>query len=85
MPLISQKVGASSPSLADSVTILDNYTPNFLLLTEIAFHLHSGALPYTLRNRGYKMHYHPANEPPHLDTLPEARLLLKLIHLGGRC
>ena len=54
MTLNAQKAEAYNPSLADMVTLLGNYTLDFLLMTENPLHSHSKALTHTLRNRGYK-------------------------------
>ena len=59
----AQKAGANSPSLVDIIPMLDNHSPDFLLLTETPLHPHSGALLHALRNRGYKIHHHPTNAP----------------------
>ena len=46
-------------------------------------HPHCGALLHVLRNREYRVHYHPVNAPFHPDGLPEARLPVQLTHPGG--
>ncbi len=39
-----QKAGANSPSLADIITVMDQHSPDFLLLTEAPLAPHNGAL-----------------------------------------
>jgi hypothetical protein len=70
----AQKAGANSPSLTDLVTLLDQQSPDFLLIKETPMHPHSGALLHVLRNREYRVHHHPSNASFHPDGLPEARL-----------
>ena len=79
----AQKAGPNSPSLMDIVTTLDEHSPDFLFLTETPQHNRSGALAHVLRNRGFRIHYHPANSPSPPDTLPEARTPAHLTHAGG--
>ena len=81
--LNTQKMGTNSPSLTDLVTLLDRHTPEVLLLTETPPLPHQGALTQVLRNRGYKIYYHPVNAPSPKDTLHESRLLTHTIHGGG--
>ncbi len=78
-----QKVGANSPSLADVVAMLDGHSPDILFLTETPLHIRGGALTHVFRNRGYRMHYHPANVPSPPNALPEARIPDHLTHAGG--
>jgi len=85
MTLDAQKAGADNPSLVDIVTMLDRNKLDFLLPTETLLHQRSGALTHTLRNRGYKIFYHPANVSSHQDFLSEARLPTQLTHPGGGC
>jgi len=79
------KAGANNPSLVDIVTMLDQHSPDFLFLTEIPMHIHSGPLLHTLRNRGYRVHHHPSNAPFQPDGLPEARFPDHITHPGGGC
>jgi hypothetical protein len=79
----AQKVGANSPSLTDIVTMLDDHSPDIIFLTETPLHSRSGALTHVLRNRGYTIHYHPANAPSPTDTLTDARTPGHLTHPGG--
>ena len=58
-----QKAGANIPSLVDIITMLDQHSPDFLLLTETPLPPNSGALCQTLRNRRYRIHHTPANAP----------------------
>jgi hypothetical protein len=51
-----QKAGTNSPSLTDIMTMVDQHSPDFLLLKEIPLAPHSGALREALRNRGYRIH-----------------------------
>ena len=79
----AQKAGPNSPSLSDIVTILDEHNPDVLFLTETPQHSRSGALAQVLRNRGFHIHYHPANAPSTPETLPEARTPAHLTQAGG--
>ena len=81
--LNAQKARANISSLTDIITVLDQHTPDFLFLTEIPLHPHSGALTHALRNRGFSLHYHPSNAPSQPDVLPEARLHTHLTHSRG--
>jgi len=69
----------------DIVTILDSYTPDFLLLAETPLLSGNGVLTHILRNRGYKRHFHPTNAPSPPDTLPEARIRANIINSGWGC
>jgi hypothetical protein len=80
-----QKAGSNIPSLVDIVSLLDLHTPEIMLLTETPLLPSSGALTHILRNRGYKIHYHPINGPSSLVILPMARLPDHLTHSGGVC
>jgi hypothetical protein len=80
-----QIVGSTSSSLRNIVSILDLHTLGFLLLTETPSLPNNEALTHTLRNRGYKIHYHPVNAPTPPGTLPEARLPTHLTHSGDGC
>ena len=48
-------------------------------------HPHSEGLLHALRNRGYRVHYHPSNAPFQPDGLPDARLPDHITHLGEGC
>jgi len=75
-----QKAGANNPSLVDIITMLDQHTPDFLLLTEFPLPPHSGALRHALRNRGYQIRHTPVNAPFQPEGLPEARLPEHIVH-----
>ena len=81
----AKKAGANSPSLVDVITMLEQNSSDFLLLTETPLSPHRGALLQSLRNRGYGVHHHPSNAPFQPDGLPEARLSDHIIHPGGGC
>ncbi len=81
----AQKAGANNPSLANIATMLDQHSPDILLLTETPLPPHSGALLHVLRNRGYRIHHHPPNAPFQPDGLPEARVHGHVTHPGGGC
>jgi hypothetical protein len=88
LPLLTlnvPKAGLHSSSLVDIVSLLESHTPDFLLITETFLLHNNGALTHILRNRGYKIHYHPANAPSLRDVLPEARLPGHLTHPRGGC
>jgi hypothetical protein len=85
MTLNVRKAGIYSPSLVDIVSLLDLYTPDFVLLTETPLLPNNGARTHILRNMGYKIHYHPINAPSPPDILLEARLPSRLTHAGGGC
>ncbi len=67
------------------VTLLDQHSPDILLLTETPLQVYSGPLTHALRNRGCKIHHNPSNSPSQPDVLLEARLPYHLIHSGGGC
>ena len=79
----AQKAGTNSPSLSDIVTMIDEQLPDVLFITETPCHTRSGALQAVLRNRGFALHYNPANAPSSPDTLPEARIPAHITHPGG--
>jgi len=64
---------------------MDLHTLDFLILAETPLLRNNGALTHVLRNKGYKIYYHPINAPSPPDTLPEARLPDHLTHPGGGC
>ncbi len=80
-----RKAGSNIPSPLDTISLLDGHTPNFVLLTETPLLPYNGAFTHVLRNKGYKIHYHPIIAPSPPDILPEARLPEHLTHPGGGC
>ena len=85
LTLNTQKMEKNSPSLTYIVTLLDQHTPDVLLLTETPSLHRQEALTHVLCNKGYKTHYHPVNALSPKDTLPEARLPTHSTHSGGGC
>ncbi len=81
--LNTQKAGHLSPSLVDITMLLDTHNPDVLLLSDTPRTPHQGALTQTLRNRGYRIHYHRLNAPSPPESLPEARLPRTSTHPGG--
>ena len=83
LTLYSQKAGANIPSMADIIHMIDDHSPDILFLTETPLPTRNRALKHVLTNRGYCIHFHPANAPSLSDGLPEARIPTSLTHAGG--
>jgi hypothetical protein len=83
LTLDAQKAGANSPSMADIIHMIDAHSPDILFLTETPLHTRNMALKRVLTNRGYCIHFHPANAPSPSGGLPEARIPTSLTHAGG--
>ena len=83
LTLNTQKAGTNSPSMVDIIHMIDDHSPDILFLTETPLPTRNRALKHVLTNRGYCVHFNPANAPSPSDGLPEARIPTSLTHAGG--